>query len=725
VADETPRDDEQGPPEDEQLPGDEEGADDEPEEEPPAGEHRILEDPDPDPDAPPPPATYAGRRAQEAPDRPQTDEFTLEGEITEGEVAAELEDEEQVEAEKTEKPDAGEPQKPSADDGEADESDDDGEADESDDDGEPLKDAESGETVEADTVGLADQEAAKEAAMRGLRSRTAEQAAKRRRSTGQVPVKTPAAATAAGAAAEKGEQGDAAEAGKAAEGATVAAAAADAEEEKESRRGLWPRFVAASLVVIVSMATATSVSILVYLTEIAKGLGGLPGIDDKLAAVEGGKPQNFLILGSDVRPTDTDRGRSDTTILMRIDADKNSISLFSLPRDLKANIPGHGVDRLNAAYTYGGPELTLETVKQLTGVDINHVVNVDFTGFADAVNAIDCVYVDVDRHYFHSNEGLAAEEQYAEIDIEAGYQRLCGFKALQYVRYRHEDNDLIRAARQQDFLREARQGVPPRKLLADRNELIDIFKKYTTSDIDKLADLVDLFKLLIDARGAEVKEVQFKGDIGGPTSSYVTASNDQIRDAVSEFLGEDSEPEPDPDDEKPKPEKDEPDKDKPKPDKDQQDDGEVPAADLVDSTGAGQAYADAVNSKDYDGPIYYPAKLNPGGQLTDDSRAIKIDGPEKEVYYGYKMVVAFQALGYTAYYGVSGTDWPDPPILENPSETRNIGGTEYMLFYDAGRLRMVGWKDGKYTFWVTNTLGQLLSEEQMLGIATGTKQVQG
>ena len=135
--------------------------------------------------------------------------------------------------------------------------------------------------------------------------------------------------------------------------------------------------------------------------------------------------------------------------------------MLSIPRDLKVNIPGHGIDKFNAAYSYGGPKLTLKVVKQLTGLDnINHVVNVDFTGFADAVNSIGCVYVDVDHHYYHSNVGLAPTEQYAEIDIPAGYQRMCGLNALQYVRYRHDDNDLVRSARQQEFLREARQELP-------------------------------------------------------------------------------------------------------------------------------------------------------------------------------------------------------------------------------------------------------------------------
>ena len=171
-------------------------------------------------------------------------------------------------------------------------------------------------------------------------------------------------------------------------------------------------------------------------------------------------------------------------MLLRIDPDQDAIALLSLPRDLKVNIPGYGIGKLNDAYTVGGPKKTLTVVKQLTGININHVVNVDFKGFEQAINAIDCVYVDVDRRYFNSNEGLAPIELLAEIDIHAGYQMLCGDRALQYVRYRHTDNDIVRAARQQDFLREARQKISPARLFRDREELIDIFTKYTTSDID-------------------------------------------------------------------------------------------------------------------------------------------------------------------------------------------------------------------------------------------------
>ena len=70
------------------------------------------------------------------------------------------------------------------------------------------------------------------------------------------------------------------------------------------------------------------------------------------------------------------------------------------------------------------------------------------------------------------------------------------------------------------------------------------------------------------------------------------------------------------------------------------------------------------------------------------------------------------------YYGVSGTDWVDAPILENPSETRTIDGRDYLLFYDGDRLRLVGFKTKKAAYWVNNTPAQSLDEGQMLSIAT-------
>ena len=110
------------------------------------------------------------------------------------------------------------------------------------------------------------------------------------------------------------------------------------------------------------------------------------------------------------------------------------------------------------------------------------MVNIDFLGFVRAVDAIGCVYTDVDRRYYHSNVGVPPEEQYSEINIQPGYQKLCGKKALQYVRYRHTDTDIVRSARQQSFLSQVRRQISPTDLITDNHNLIDILAEYTTSE---------------------------------------------------------------------------------------------------------------------------------------------------------------------------------------------------------------------------------------------------
>jgi LCP family protein required for cell wall assembly len=577
--------------------------------------------------------------------------------------------------------------------------------------------------VEADTLDLADREQAREAALAGLRARAAEHQAKL--DTGAPTAATTAPPTPAPAPAA------------AAPPAEALPAVPESAGEPPGRAALWVRFLVASVVIVVAMATATSVSGIVYLDSWAEKLGDsgqFAELKDQLAESEGGAPQTILILGSDERLTPEfagDPGRSDTTILLRADPDKDTLTLLSIPRDLKVNIPGHGVDKFNAAYSYGGADLTLRTVKSLTGLDINHVVNINFTGFADAVNAIDCVYIDVDRRYF-----IPPESGVAEINIEAGYQRLCGLKALQYVRYRHDDNDLVRSARQQDFLREARAKVPPSKLIADRNELLKIFTDYTTSDIDSGITLLEVLKTFVGAAGAPLREVHFPAELGGPDSPYVTASAQAIKTAVAQFLGEDQPAPPSGEETAPKPEPKRGEakkKGKQKHEKKKQPTGPP----MTDATGAIQPYAQKLAATKTNGgepmikfPLFYPTQVPEASIVTptvlEASRAFPIDGPGDDLYRGYKFVLGIPgSQGFTEYYGVSGTNWEDPPILENPSETRKINGRDYLLFYDGDRLRVVGWKDKKASYWINNTLLQTLDEDEMLAIATSMRQLGG
>jgi LCP family protein required for cell wall assembly len=98
---------------------------------------------------------------------------------------------------------------------------------------------------------------------------------------------------------------------------------------------------------------------------------------------------DIILIGSDRRPTNAgEETRSDTVILVHADPDEDYLSMLSLPRDLRVEVPGHGIEKLNAAYAQGGPELTIKTVEQLTGVDIDEYVEVDFQAFSDIVDSV-------------------------------------------------------------------------------------------------------------------------------------------------------------------------------------------------------------------------------------------------------------------------------------------------------------------------------------------------
>jgi polyisoprenyl-teichoic acid--peptidoglycan teichoic acid transferase len=506
----------------------------------------------------------------------------------------------------------------------------------------------------------------------------------------------------------------------------------DGTEAPKPKRYWW-RFTLGSLVIISVSAAATATSILLYVGSIANALSHNDVLQNKveriLAQTQGGEPENILILGSDKRASEAGAGRSDTTILLRLDPDNDAIALMSIPRDLKVEIPGVGTDKFNAAYAYGGPKLALTVVKEITGLPINHVVNVDYLGFVRAVYAIGCVYVDVDRRYYHSNIGVPPSEQYSEINVQPGYQLMCGKKALEYVRYRHTDTDLVRAARQQDFLSAARQRVPIGDLVLGGNDLIEIFTEYTTSDISDKETMLEVLKLFISSRNAAIKEVHFPAELG---PSYVTASPEAIEGAVNKFLGIEASggPRGSLDEggghegggtkkagKKGKAHKSKP-RVKPKP---PGDDGLIPARE------AGELEAKAAARKVSHGfPVFYPTRLPSGAFYAESNPYLHVQDPR--VYHlkdedghrhgAYRMVVVLELPDGVHYFGVQGIQgWSDPPILSNPSLTKTINGRDYDIFLDGDRVKLIAWHRGDNTYWVSNSLLQVLTNNQMVGIA--------
>ena len=345
------------------------------------------------------------------------------------------------------------------------------------------------------------------------------------------------------------------------------------------------------------------------------------------------------------------------------------------------------------------------------------------------MDAVDCAYVDVDRDYFNDNS--SGGDRYSAIDINAGYQRLCGFKALQYVRFRHTDNDVVRGARQQDFVREVRPKIPTGDLVLGGllpgfssgrgEELIEIFKKHTTSTIKGTDNLIDLLAILVASRNASINEIRFEGQLSG---SYVTASTQEMESAVASFLGND--PSPTLADEaavaaaetKTKEER-AADRKAARKEKKKQEQDPTSGVDLVNVNEEARRFAEIVDEAGTLGiPVSYPTRLPPGATISEDSRGYLIKDPDEIKHPSYKFVMAQRGAGVTEYFGVMETPWKDAPILANPSETREIDGTIYKLYFAGERLRIIAWETEQAAYWINNTLLQSLTEQQMIAIAS-------
>jgi LCP family protein required for cell wall assembly len=174
---------------------------------------------------------------------------------------------------------------------------------------------------------------------------------------------------------------------------------------------------------------------------------------------EASRATNILLIGSDRRSTGQTTGsdasaqtwlpgeqRSDTMMVVHVSADRRDVTVVSIPRDSWVDIPGHGTHKINAAFSYAGPSLTVQTVEQLTGVRIDHLAVIDWDGFKRLTNVLGGVDVQVPHTVYDS----ARRKTWT-----AGWHHLDGAQALLYVRERHglPAGDFDRVKRQQYLLR--------------------------------------------------------------------------------------------------------------------------------------------------------------------------------------------------------------------------------------------------------------------------------
>jgi len=496
--------------------------------------------------------------------------------------------------------------------------------------------------------------------------------------------------------------------------------------------GLLKRALAAFVLVTTLSAAAVASAALLQVDDVIDVVereGRAPIELPEIDRADAGAAQTLMILGSDERFNDKRDGagkpRSDTIILVRLDPDNEAISIMSLPRDLKVTIPGNSVQtKINAAYEQGGPRLTLRTVKSVLSTPdqpfkINHLVSIGFEAFQRAINYVGCVYYDVDQRYFNDN---SQGQNYAAIDIKPGYQRICGQDALDYVRHRYNDNDLVRAARQQDFLRQTKnqRGVQELKDPREIKTLAKVFSRYFDSDagLRKKKQLFGLAKLAIYASAKPVREIPFEIDGDEQNGAYLLAREATIRKTVRRFMAggattsssagdtEDS-------------------TSRPRPRRRKRAAKTFSLQDIPGLTSGrreGEEQA-LLAGPEVDMPVYFPslrkegARMEGGLSSEPTTRTYSITDETGRRHAAYRMTYRIDEAGYGEFYGVQGTTWRDPPILDDPDERRVIRGRRLAVFYDGRKIRLVAWKTDRGVYWVANTLMRKLSNKQMLGVA--------
>lgn len=407
------------------------------------------------------------------------------------------------------------------------------------------------------------------------------------------------------------------------------------------------------------------------------------------------KTETILVVGSDTRWGETS-GRSDTMMLVRINPDVKTISILSIPRDLRVPIPGHGLDKVNAAYAYGGEKLLIATLREYFGISINHFIETNFRGFGQMVTALGGVYLPVDGRYYNHNTGSLATN-FANIDLQPGYQKLNAVQALQFVRFRHFDSDFYRAARQQLFLREVeRQVMADKHDISRIDKLLGVFVKNSASDISSIREIWKFVRTVMDTPADRiVRETLpasslmlnsvFYLQVDTPAKNAVIARwyNPQSKIRAQNISSA-----------------------KISLKKKQ---AQKPAdTSLVYDGGRGRALIKAAN---YHKPKCAPTKI-PSGYHWGYSSPVRTYTLE-----GHPALAGWISEGSGQSVLLMETTWTSAPALNSPTREFTRHRRHYQVWNDSGSIRQIAWRVGPTVVWLTNTLRNDLTANEMLAMA--------
>jgi len=499
-----------------------------------------------------------------------------------------------------------------------------------------------------------------------------------------------------------------------------------------TRGGMLLRFAFAAFLVIGAASATTAVAGLLQFKQIATYISATPALPKttQVTIPDPGNPQTLLLIGSDHRAgTPFSSANTDTMMLVRIDPSSATINLLSVPR-----------------YSIGGPGLLVKILKSevFPGIQINHVIDVNFGGFEDLVNAVGCVYGDVDHRYYNNT----ALTDYSSINLQPGYQKMCGINALQFVRFRHTDTDIVRNARQQDFLRWAKAQFSPDQIVSERNTLLRIFGQHAQTDanLHTTDGLINLFNLVAFSAGHQVKQIPFPAILLpcapiAPTANsatqqtpcYVSAAASAEQAAYHAFM--------------------KPSTSQPKPagvslgapsagaagaKHGSGGGGGTPG--LISDVNDGKAQAKALGPIGI--PIYYPKLIVGGSQYCSDQTSVCTSSLEEGAgsgfyprayllhdrqgvsHYSYRMTIVLNPV-LDQYYGVQGTTWLNPPILNSPTATKTVNGKTLLLYTNGSKLALVAWRTPQGAYWISNDLTDDISNRQMVAIAASLTRAGG
>jgi LCP family protein required for cell wall assembly len=257
-------------------------------------------------------------------------------------------------------------------------------------------------------------------------------------------------------------------------------------------------------------------------------------INDAVKRVDAGTaggssgPLNVLLAGVDLR-TGLTRAQerelhvghdmssnSDTMMLIHVSADRSRVTVISLPRDSWVDIPGHGMNKINAAFGLGGPKLMVATVEHATGLTLNHYVEVNFLGFVKVIDALGGVSICLPK---------AVHDRYSGLRMSAGTHHVNGTTALRYARDRHSfaASDLARIDHQQSLLSSLLREAISSRTLTDPPRLSQFLR--ATLSVIKVDQSLNVTALADQLRGITPGDVRFL-TVPLASTSYLTPTGE-------------------------------------------------------------------------------------------------------------------------------------------------------------------------------------------------------